>query len=83
MEGGRNGITIAPVIWLNAPNSWPVSAFAECASPGRSLKSFSCSNRIPWFGADPAKLKPPAANIRLCSGSFDTIPSTCLTMPIV
>ena len=26
-------MTIAPVIWLNAPNSWPTTAFAECSSP--------------------------------------------------
>ncbi len=38
---------------------------------------------MPWFGAEPAKLKPPAANIRLCSGSFDTICSACFTMFIV
>ena len=53
-------MTIAPVIWLNAPNSSPTTALAECASPGRSLKSFSCAKRMPWFGAVPVKPKPPA-----------------------
>ena len=76
-------MTIAPVIWLNAPNNWPTIAFAECASPRRSEKSFSWANRMPWLGADPAKLKPPAANIRWFSGSFIIVCSTCLTMFIV
>ena len=38
---------------------------------------------MPWFGAVPAKLNPPAANIRLCSGMAETIFSVCLMMSIV
>ena len=47
------------------------------------LEVLQLPKRMPWFGAEPAKLKPPTANIGLCSGIFATICSICFTMFIV
>jgi hypothetical protein len=35
IDGGSNGITIAPGIWLKRPNSWPTSAGADCSGRRR------------------------------------------------
>ena len=83
MAGGRNGITSAPVMRLNAPKSRPITAPAPCCGPVRSAKSFSWTNMMPAFGDVPAKLKPPAANMRCVSGMPCMIRSACFTTSIV
>ena len=38
---------------------------------------------MPWFGLEPAKPKPPTANMWLTSGIFSMTCSACFAIPIV
>ena len=83
-DGGRNGMTIAPVISLNMPNSCPTTAFAEFCSPGRSAKSLSMQNRMPWFGARAGEAEAAdAEDVLDLAASSRAICSTCFSMFIV
>ena len=83
IDGGANGITMAPWIPNIGPRRRFSTACSRCSSPSRSSKGFSATKIRPWLGALPLKLKPMTEKTARTSGvASSTFSASRATVPV-